>query len=103
VEDISFTYALLAGTGTNNRATVGAENAAGTAGDSFYFDGVGTFPTVGNDLIVSVTAGAPGETRVITFSATGDKKGEWTNCAEMTGDLFFGTSTACFSGEVTQH
>jgi hypothetical protein len=39
---------------------------------------------------------------VITFDATGVRHGTWTNCAEMTGDVFFGTSTACASGEVTK-
>jgi uncharacterized repeat protein (TIGR01451 family) len=101
VEDISFVYQKLEGDGAGGRATVGAENTTGTVGDSFYFNGTGTLPTVGNDLVVVISAGAPGETRVITFDATGDKKGAWTNCAEMTGDLFFGTNTACFSGNVT--
>jgi hypothetical protein len=37
---------------------------------------------------------------VITYSAKGRRAGEWTNCAAMTGDVFFGTNTACFSGKV---
>jgi len=44
--------------------------------------------------------GAPGETHVITFSAKATEKGWWQNCAEMTGDLFFGTNIACFEGTV---
>ena len=36
----------------------------------------------------------------ITFSAKAKEKGWWQNCAEMTGDLFFGTNIACFEGTI---
>jgi hypothetical protein len=101
VQDISYTYALLGGTGAAGRATVGAENSTGQFGSTRYFDGAGTFPTVGSDLVVTFTPGAAGETKVITFQAKGVGVGTWTNYAEMTSSTFFGTSIATFSGEVT--
>lgn len=102
VQDLSYTYGRLDGTGAGNRATVGAENADGTIGDSYYFDGAGTFPALGMDLVVSSVPGTPGETHTITFTARGEDHGAWTNCALMTSDRFFGTNIACFSGEVTE-
>jgi uncharacterized repeat protein (TIGR01451 family) len=99
-QDISYTYGLLGGTGTAGRATVGAENAGGTIGDSHYFNGAGTFPTVGGDLVVTSIPGAAGETVVITFQAKGVSRGDWVNYAEMTADTFFGTSIARFAGTV---
>jgi hypothetical protein len=54
----------------------------------------------GDEIRVTSVPGTPGETHVITFTAKGKRTGEWQNCAEMTGDTFFGTNIACFSGEV---
>ncbi|MBT8079399.1 MAG: hypothetical protein KJO31_12540, partial [Gammaproteobacteria bacterium] len=52
---IHYTYARL--DNTTSGATVGAENATGTDGDSYFFNGVGTAPVVGTDLEVLVLAG----------------------------------------------
>jgi len=79
---------------------VGAENKFGNRGDNFYVNGSGTAPVAGTELRVISTPGLPGETRTIRFKARGVRAGQWTNCAEMTSPSFFGTSTACFSGEV---
>ena len=102
VEDISYTYGPLLTAGNSGLLTVGAENRFGNHGDSIYTNGEGTLPTpFSSPVRVESTAGAPGETHVITFTAEGKRRGDWTNCAEMTADTIFGTNIACFSGEVT--
>src|SRR3990172_7755113 len=60
-------------------------------------------PADSTELAVTTDPPAAGETKVIRFTAKGVEKGRWRNCAEMTADTFFGTSTACFSGEVKGH
>ena len=46
--------------------------------------------------------GAPGETRVITYQATGVKKGVWSNCGILCSpNVFQGDNIACFIGQVT--
>jgi len=107
-EDITFAYGPIGGNGDLSRLTVGAENKLGNRGENYYFDGTangvadgtGTLPANGTELAVTTDPAAPGETKVIRFTAKGVEKGRWRNCAEMTSDVFFGTSTACFSGEV---
>ena len=99
-EDISFTYGPSLSLGDGGWLTVGAENSSGTSGENYYADGFGTPPAAGTDVVVSSLPGAPGETHTITFTAYGRRKGEWKNCAYMTGDTFFGTNIACFSGKV---
>jgi len=93
-----FTYGGF--TGSTADGTVGAENADGTIGDTYYYGegGVGAVPAT--DLHVDQNSGAPGEAHIITFTATGAAKGPWQNCAEMTSDLFFGTNIACAEGVV---
>lgn len=100
-QDISFTYGTLEGNGDLGFVTVGAENRFGNRGANYYVDGVGTLPTSATELVVSGVAGAPGETRTITFTVKGMRRGKWVNYAELTGDLWFGTSIARFAGEVT--
>lgn len=89
-------------TGNTSDGTVGAENAEGTIGDTYYFEGAGTSPWGGSGLKVSSVPGAPGGSHEITFTAltTDDAYGPWTNCVEMTDDLYQGTNVACFSGEL---
>ena len=107
-EDISFAYGPIGGTGDGSRLTVGVENRLGNRGESYYFDGTfndvadgtGTIPANGTQLAVTSDPATTGETRVIRFTARGKEKGKWRNCAEMTASTFFGTSTACFKGEV---
>ena len=53
---IHYTYARLDYVSGNY--TVGAENASGTLGDSYYFNGAGTQPAATVDLEV-VTAASP--------------------------------------------
>lgn len=62
-----YTYARLDNTGVG--ATVGAENATGTIGDSYFYNGAGTAPVVGTDLTVSQSAGG---TATFTFQADVD-------------------------------
>jgi len=81
--------------------TVGAENRFGNQGGNYYYNGTGTLPTNVTQLRVTGTPGASGETRTVTYSATGKKVGEWVNCAEMSGDIFFGFNASCFTGNTT--
>jgi hypothetical protein len=100
-EETTLAYGPMGGNGDAGYATVGAENAFGTGGASYYFDGVGTLPYPGLSLAVNPIPGAPGETKTITFSATGAKVGEWTNVVTMTSNLYQGTSVKTFTGRVT--
>lgn len=102
-EDISFVYGSDISDGGGGFLTVGAENKSGNSGGTVYFDGVGTAPspsTTGYEVDVFSTPSMPGETHIITFSARGKNVGTWTNCAEMTSNIFQGTATACFTGDV---
>ena len=95
-----FTYGGLPGDMSDG--TVGVENVDGTVGYTYYYGegAVGGVPA--GDLHVDQNSGSAGETHVITFTATGASRGAWQNCAEMTGDLFYGTSIACAEGTVTK-
>ena len=106
-DDISFVYGADISDGDSGYLTVGAENKYGNTGGTVYYDGVGvppspSFPIGSYEVDVYSTPGAAGETHVITFSAEGYQKGNWTNCAEMTSDLYQGTNIACFDGTVTK-
>lgn len=105
-EDISFTYGEEISDGDSGFLTVGAENKFGNTGGQIYFDGDGaapapSFPAGDYEVDVFSTPGEPGETYVVTYSAYGTVPGDWTNCAEMTSDLFEGTAVSCFSGEIS--
>ncbi len=65
--DIHFTYGRLDNTGAG--ATVGAENASGTIGDSYFYNGAGTAPEVGVDLLVETL---PGGNATLGFQVTTD-------------------------------
>ncbi len=54
--NIHFVYGDMS-SGVNNGGTVGAENASGTAGSSYFFNGSGTAPQAGDELLVSSTEG----------------------------------------------
>jgi subtilisin family serine protease len=97
--NITYAYGAVTG-GDAGVLTVGAENQFGSRGGTLYFNGTGTAPTAGGGAIVTSAAGAPGETRTITFQVKGVRVGKWVNYAEMTGDLWFGTNIARFAGEV---
>jgi hypothetical protein len=100
-EDISFAYGTIQGNGDGGLMTVGAENKFGNRGANYYFNGTGTLPANGTQLVVTSVPGVAGETKTITFQAKGVRTGAWTNYALMTSDLFQGTSVAPFSGTVT--
>ena len=102
VEDISFTYKKLEGNGAGGFLTVGAQNGDGSAGDSYYYNGAGTFPSTGleGDLIAASPGPSPGGARTITFQAKGVSKGAWTNCGVMANNVDSATSVSCFSGTV---
>jgi uncharacterized repeat protein (TIGR01451 family) len=98
-QDITFTYGQVTN-GEGGALTIGAENKFGNSGQSYYFNGTGTVPGVDVQLRVLAGAPAPGGSQVITFRAKGGQKGPWTNCVEMSSDLFQGMNIACFSGTV---
>lgn len=100
VEDISFTYGPNLSDGDLGFLTVGAENSFGNAGSSFYVNGEGTLPTPATQLVVVSTAGAPGQTQVITFQARGIQRTRWQNCARLTSNIFQGINISCASGRV---
>ncbi|MCW8091200.1 S8 family serine peptidase [Alteromonas sp. ASW11-130] len=54
--DIHFVYGDMS-TGTAHGGTVGAENASGTAGMSYFYNGSGTAPVAGDELRVSTLDG----------------------------------------------
>ena len=81
---------------------MGAENRFGNRGQNRYFNGTGSLPANGTELVVSSTPAGPGGSRTITYSAVGHRKGSWTNCAEMTSNVYFGIQTACVSGTIVK-
>ena len=102
-EDISFTYGSAITGGDGGYLTVGAENSFGSRGGTVYYNGNGAPPSPssgGYEVLVATTPPTPGESHTISFSATGKRAGAWTNCAEMTSDVFAGTALACDSGRV---
>jgi hypothetical protein len=108
-EDIFYTYGQVTA-GDGAFLTVGAENKSGTSGGTTYYDGTGTPPSPtkppsqppqGYAVDVFSSPGAEGETHVIHYKAKGAGLKKWTNCAEMTSNLFEGLNVACFTGETT--
>jgi len=63
--------------------TVGAENSAGTVGDSYFYDGAGTAPVVGTDLEVIVT---PGGTATLGFQVVTDCSEDAINIADLSSN-----------------
>lgn len=101
-QDISFTYGAVSD-GDGGFLTVGAENKFGNRGDVEYFDGlpVGGAPTNAVDYLVTSTPGSEGELHTIKFKARGMTVGDWTNCAVVWSDAFYGRGVDCESGTVT--
>lgn len=103
VEDITYTYGTVTG-GDGGYLTVGAENKFGNRGGTVYFDGTGTAPTPSNstgyEVLVSSTPGGTPGVHTLSFTATGKSKGTWKNCANLTSNIFEGTSIICATGEV---
>lgn len=52
--DIHYVYSRL---DDASESTVGAENSTGTVGSTYFFDGAGTAPAVGTDLLVTTVQG----------------------------------------------
>jgi hypothetical protein len=101
-DNITFAYGPASAGASTTDGTTGAENADGTIGDTWYYDGAGTLPWGGPDLGVASVAGTPGESHVITFDMTGWKTGHWQNCAELTSNTFQGVAISCAGGRVTR-
>jgi hypothetical protein len=98
--DVSYAFGTIQGNGDGGFLTVGAENNSGSKGQVTYFNGTGTLPANGTQLVVGSVPGAIGS-HTISFDAKGLSAGPWTNCAEMTSPAFDGTSVRCTSGTVT--
>ena len=82
---------------------MGAENKFGSRGGTVYYNGTGTAPAPssgGYEVLVTTAPPTPGESHTLSFTAVGKSAGAWTNCAEMTSDVFAGTAMACASGRV---
>jgi subtilisin family serine protease len=101
-ESISYSYGPV-GAGDGGLLTVGAENVYGNRGQNYYYNGTGTAPVEDTELQVASTPSAPGETHVITYDAVARRRGDWVNCAELTSDTVFGTTTSCVPGQVARH
>lgn len=99
VEDIAFVYGDVSD-GDGGFLTVGAENAYGNSGDNWYVNGDGTAVFAGAEVRVVSSPGAPGASHQITFDVTGWTPGPWSNCVELTSNLYDGTNIICFSGEI---
>lgn len=105
-EQVSFTYGPEITSGDNGFLTVGAENQSGISGQAVYFNGVGatpqpSFPNGEYEVAVFSQPGGPGGVHEITYQAEGQEEGEWTNCAALKSEVFFGVNLSCFSGVVT--
>jgi len=100
-QEIYYVYGDVSA-GAAGLLTVGAENPDGSSGDNWYANGVGTPVAAGTELAVVATPGAAGESHTVTFKVTGWHIGSFTNCAELTSDLFEGTNVACFTGQITR-
>ncbi len=89
-------------TGSTASGTIGAEDADGLFGDTYYYGegGIGSLPSPLHDLDVIAVPGTPGETHTISFTAQAVKTGGWINCAGMDSDAFFGRNIDCVSGTV---
>jgi uncharacterized repeat protein (TIGR01451 family) len=82
-EDITYTYNKLPTYGANGFLTIGAENAAGTTGTTYYYNGAGVPPVVNTDLIVASPKPSPGGSATVTFLAKGATVGSWTHCGVL--------------------
>ncbi len=100
-QEIYFVYGDISA-GDAGLLTVGAENLDGSFGANWFANGDGTPVAAGTELSVIAVPGAAGESHTVTFKVTGWHIGSFTNCAELTSDLFDGTNVACFTGEITR-
>ena len=97
VEDITYTYGPMSG-GNDGFATAGAENKFGNRGATVYADGtIGTIPVADTEIQVTSTPGFL-QSKVITFNARSNHRGNWRNCAALTSNAFLGTSVSCVRG-----
>ncbi|MBX2848205.1 MAG: S8 family serine peptidase, partial [Acidiferrobacterales bacterium] len=82
--NIHFVYNRLDDTG--NGGTVGVENSEGTIGTSYFFNGAGTTPTVGTDLLVSTLDGG---SATLSFQVESKcRKGRIINSANLSNASF---------------
>ena len=96
-QDVSFVYDAITN-GEGGALTVGAENAGGTSGANWYYNGTGSLPTAATELNVTSTPAQAGGSLTFSYTAAGAYFGPWKTCAEMTAAGIFGTSTACVNG-----
>lgn len=69
-EDITFTYGAVT-SGAGGLLTVGAQDATGTVGATYYFNGAGTLPTNGTELRVTAEGLATGVPEPGTLALAG--------------------------------
>jgi len=92
VEDVTFAYDHLDAAGA---LTVGAENARGDSGQTYYGGGQGRLPTADTELAVTSTPATNGETHEISYVLEGVTEGSWRTCARLRSATFDGTGIAC--------
>ena len=96
-QEMAYLYGRLDGSGANGSVTVGAENATGTGGDSYYANGAGVFPRILSDLIVSPGKPSPGGTRTLRFQVRGTALGTWQHCGVVVSNLDSTAAVLCRS------
>jgi hypothetical protein len=86
-EDITYTYGAIDGPDASVGLTVGAENRNGTSGVN-----LGSTPAAGDDYEVFTSPPTPGGSVTITYDAFGRRAGTYDLIANLTSNLFNGTS-----------
>ena len=98
-EDVTYAFGPVTG-GDLGYLTVGAENRYGSSGQAVYFDGAGTAPANGTEVLVSSVPGGPGGSHTITFDAIGVTAGTYRNDVLVDTTAVAGDIYATFSGTV---
>ncbi len=85
-----FTYGGFTGDTTGYNWTIGAENSDATAGDTYYYNGAGTIPSVDDDLLIESFMSDPVELSFAVQTSAGD------------GEMIINEVSVTTSGESTQ-
>ncbi len=67
VEDISYAFGPVTGNGDGGFLTVGVENKFGNSGQNSYYNGAGTLPAEGDQLVVTSVPGQAGAATPVTL------------------------------------
>ena len=86
-EEITYTYGPIDGPDASVGLTVGAENRDGTSGVN-----LGSTPAAGDDYEIFISPPTPGGSVTITYDAFGRRVGTYDLVANLTSNLFNGTT-----------